>query len=307
MFVVFHFPVPAVQRQHVGAGCGPAVEPGDEAYGHVSRFIAVLLDLPVARHRRDLGDAGEIDQALERGQDIDAVLFDPPALLFVVPHMLAHEFCGRENRHNRVGKLCLASARKLLPALTEILVVRLPEAEALEFDPHAHPPSDFPDSSVSSPLRDLGALVLELVTAPVERRRREAAIDTWHPEGWRHPPGRQAWYWVRLERDGALGGIGFTATGIRPGLRNGVIGWSVCRPLKRAATVLRMGAQVLVLIFRLVEESDDTEGHPPPGNRASIPQGGSWKTRQMYAKEPFRSGSNAHLANCTVCAMSHQP
>ncbi len=55
---------------------------------------------------------------------------------------LAHEFCERENWTNRVGKLCLASARKLLPALAEKLGVRLPEAEALEFDPHARPPSD---------------------------------------------------------------------------------------------------------------------------------------------------------------------
>ena len=151
---------------------------------------------------------------------------------------LAHEFCERENWYNRVGKLCLASARKLLPALAENLGVRLPEAEALEFDPHACPPSDFPDRSVSCPLRDLGALSLELVTAPEDRRRWEAMIESHHPEGWRRPPGGQVRYWVRSEHDGVLGGIGFTAAGIQLGPRDGVIGWSADARVANIAKVV---------------------------------------------------------------------
>ncbi|MYG81630.1 MAG: IS4 family transposase [Gemmatimonadetes bacterium] len=151
---------------------------------------------------------------------------------------LAHEFCERENWTNRVGKLCLASARKLLPALAENLGVRLPEAEALEFDPHARPASDFPDRSVSCPLRDLGALSLELVTAPEDRRRWEAMIESWHPEGWRRPPGGQVRYWVRSEHDGVLGGIGFTAAGIQLGPRDGVIGWSADARVANIAKVV---------------------------------------------------------------------
>ncbi|MCY3877164.1 MAG: hypothetical protein OXF88_23090 [Rhodobacteraceae bacterium] len=121
---------------------------------------------------------------------------------------LAHEFCERENWYNRVANLCLASARKLLPALAEKLGVRLPEAEALEFDPHARPASDFPNRSVSCSPRDLGALSLELVTAPEERRRWEAMIESHHPEGWaraRPVPrvrrsGRDVLHLVRLQR-----------------------------------------------------------------------------------------------------------
>ena len=66
---------------------------------------------------------------------------------------LAHELCLKENWFGRVGRLCLASARKLLPRLAEELGVRLPEAEAMEFAPHARPASDFADSSVSCSLR----------------------------------------------------------------------------------------------------------------------------------------------------------
>ena len=107
---------------------------------------------------------------------------------------LAHELCLKENWFGRVGRLCLASARKLLPRLAEELGVRLPEAEAMEFAPHARPSPDFADSSVSCSLRELGPLSLELVASPEERRRWEAMIETHHPEGWRRPPGGQVRY-----------------------------------------------------------------------------------------------------------------
>ena len=139
---------------------------------------------------------------------------------------LARELCARENWHGRVGKPCLASARKLLPTLAEGLDVRLPEAEATALDPHVRPAPDFPDSSVACALGDLGALSLDPVTDAADRRRREAMIETHHPEGWRRPPGGQVRYWIRSERHGVLGGIGFAAAGIQLGPRDGVIGWS---------------------------------------------------------------------------------
>ena len=139
---------------------------------------------------------------------------------------LAHELCLKENWFGGVGKPCLASGRKLLPRLAAELGVRLPDAEAMEFAPHARPASDFADSSVSGSVRDLGALSLERVAATEERRRWEAMIETHHPEGWRRPPGGQVRYWVRSERHGLLGGIGFTAAGIQLGPRDAVIGWS---------------------------------------------------------------------------------
>ncbi len=137
---------------------------------------------------------------------------------------LARELCELENWHGRVGRPCLASARKLLPTLAERLGVRLPEATAL--DPHDRPAPDFPDSSVACALGDLGALSLAPVTDAEVRRHWEAMIETHHPEGWRRPPGGQLRYWVRSERHGVLGGIGFTAAGIQLGPRDGVIGWS---------------------------------------------------------------------------------
>ena len=139
---------------------------------------------------------------------------------------LAHELCLKENWFGGVGKPCLASGRKLLPRLAAELEVRLPDAEAMEFAPHARPASNFADSSVSGSVRDLGALSLERVAATEERRRWEAMIETHHPEGWRRPPGGQVRYWVRSERHGLLGGIGFTAAGIQLGPRDAVIGWS---------------------------------------------------------------------------------
>ena len=139
---------------------------------------------------------------------------------------LAHELCLKKNWFGRVGRLCLASARKLLPRLAEELGVRLPEAEAMEFAPHARPSPDFADSSVSCSLREPVPLSLELVASPEERRRWEAMIETHHPEGWRRPPGGQVRYRVRSERYGVLGGIGFTAAGIQLGPRDDVVGWS---------------------------------------------------------------------------------
>ncbi len=139
---------------------------------------------------------------------------------------LARELCERENWFGGAGRPCLASARKLLPRLAEETGVHLPEAEATALEPHARPPPDFPDSSVSCSLRELGALWLDLVTEAADRRRWEAMIETHHPQGWRRPPGGQVRYWIRSEGHGVLGGIGFAASGMQLGPRDGVIGWS---------------------------------------------------------------------------------
>ena len=139
---------------------------------------------------------------------------------------LARELCRKENWFGGVGRLCLSSARKLVPRLAKELGVRLPEAEAMEFAPHVRPAPDFPTSSVACLLRELGSLSLAPVASGEDRRRWEAMIETHHPEGWRRPPGGQVRYWVRSERHGLLGGIGFTAAGIQLGARDEVIGWS---------------------------------------------------------------------------------
>ncbi len=124
------------------------------------------------------------------------------------------------------GRPCLSSARKLLPAPAGNLGVALPGAEALALAPHGRPPSDFPDNPVSCPLRELGPLSLEPVTQPAARRRREAMIETCHPQGRRRPPGGQLRYRIRSAQHGIPGGIGFAAAGIQLGPRDAMIGWS---------------------------------------------------------------------------------
>ena len=116
----------------------------------------------------------------------------------------AHEPCVQENRFGRVGRLCLASARKLLPHLAEQPRVGLPEAEAMEVAPHARPPPDFADGSVSCSIRELGPLSLARVASPEQRRRWEAMIETHHPEGWRRLRGSEPSARPHGEADPAL-------------------------------------------------------------------------------------------------------
>ena len=131
---------------------------------------------------------------------------------------LARELCLQENWFGRVGRLCLASARKLLPRLAEELGLRLPEAEAMEFDPHARPASDFADSSVSSSLRELGPLSLEPVASPEERRRWEAMIET------------------IIRRDGAGRREGRSVTGF---VRSGMGCWAALASQRRGCSLGR--------------------------------------------------------------------
>ena len=139
---------------------------------------------------------------------------------------LADEFCRMEGWSGAGLRGCGASARKLLPRLAAELGVRLPEAAEMDLDPHARPAPDFADVSVECSLREFGAVSLDLVGEGEDRRRWEAMIETWHPQGWRRPPGGQVRYWVRSERHGVVGGLGFTAAGIQLRPRDAAIGWS---------------------------------------------------------------------------------
>ena len=94
---------------------------------------------------------------------------------------LADEFCRMEGWSGAGLRGCGASARKLLPRLAGELGVRLPEAAAMDLDPHARPAPDFADVSVECSLREFGAVSLDLVRGGEERRRWEAMIETWHP------------------------------------------------------------------------------------------------------------------------------
>ena len=133
---------------------------------------------------------------------------------------LARGLCEREGWRGPAGRPCLASARRMLPRLAGALGARLPDAAAAP-GPHAPPAPDFPDSDVACALRELGALSLDPVADAEGRRRREAMVASHHPEGWRRPPGGQVRHWIRSERHGILGGVGFAAAGIQPGPRDG--------------------------------------------------------------------------------------
>jgi len=151
---------------------------------------------------------------------------------------LARELCEREGLVDHVGRPCPASARKLLPKLADALGLRLPEALDLDLDPHARPATDFPDSDVACTLRELGPVSLAPVAGTADRRRWEAMIETHHPEGWRRPPGGQVRYWIRSERHGVLGGVGFAAAGIQLGPRDRLVGWSADARLANVGRVV---------------------------------------------------------------------
>ncbi len=121
---------------------------------------------------------------------------------------LARAPCERGSWRGPSGRPCLASARRMLPLLAEASGVHLPDAAAPSLDVHMRPPSDFPDSPVACAPCDPGALSPDLVTDAADRRRREAMVETRHPEGWRRPPGGQLRYRIRSARHGILGGIG---------------------------------------------------------------------------------------------------
>ena len=76
---------------------------------------------------------------------------------------LAEGLCEIANWCNAKGKLCLASARRALPALAADLGVALPAPQASPRAPRAGPPDSepVPDPRIEAPLEDLGEVRLE--------------------------------------------------------------------------------------------------------------------------------------------------
>ncbi len=84
---------------------------------------------------------------------------------------------------------------------------------------------DVPDTAVACALEDLGPVSLDPVGDAVDRRLWEAMVERRHPRGWARPPGGQVRYWIRSERHGVLGGIGFGSAAWRLAARDAWIGW----------------------------------------------------------------------------------
>ncbi len=126
-------------------------------------------------------------------------------------HGLARELCERTDWRNALGRPCLSAAAKALPALAGRVGIELPPPRGVpdRAAVPAVPSGDVPDTRLACPLEDLGPVSLDPVGAADDRRLWEAMMATHHPLGWARPPGGQMRYWIRSERHGTLGGIGF--------------------------------------------------------------------------------------------------
>ncbi len=154
-------------------------------------------------------------------------------------HALARGLCERLGWRNARGGLCLSAAAKVLPKLAEHLGLELPEARKVP-DRSAvpqFPAEEIPDTEVSCALAALGPVTLELTEGEAERRRWEAMMRARHPLGWARSPGGQLRYWIRSERHGVLGGIGFGSATWKLRARDENFGWS---PDARAANIGRV-------------------------------------------------------------------
>ena len=143
-------------------------------------------------------------------------------------HALARELCERTGWRNPLGALCLSAAAKALPALADRLGLELPPAREVP-DPTtapAVPAGAVPDTRLACPLEELGPVSLDPVVDADDRRLWEAMMEKRHPLGWARPPGGQMRYWIRSERHGVLGGIGFGSATWQLRARDEWIGWT---------------------------------------------------------------------------------
>ena len=154
-------------------------------------------------------------------------------------YALGRALCERTGWRNPKGALCLSAAAKALPALAERLGLGpAPPREAPCMVPGAAAPADgVPDTRVNCPLEDLGPVWLDPVGDAGDRRLWEAMMARRHPQGWARSPGGQMRYWIRSERHGVLGGIGFGSATWQLRARDEWTGWSADA---RAANIRRV-------------------------------------------------------------------
>ncbi len=95
-------------------------------------------------------------------------------------------------------------------------------------------------------LADLGEVTLVPVGAAPDRRRWREMMETHHPQGWKHRPGKVLNFWVVSSRHGRLGGLGYTAAGWHQAARDAAIGWSATA---RAANLVQLVQQHRFLLL----------------------------------------------------------
>ncbi len=219
-------------------------------------------------------------------------------------HALCREPVGRTGWRNARGGPCIPAAAKALPALAERVGEALPEVRAAP-DPYAAPAvpaGAVPDTAVACALGEPGPVRPGAVGGADDRRLWEAMVERHHPRGWARPPGGQLRYWVRPERHGVLGGIGFGSATWRPAARDAWIGWSADARAANIARVVRCHRFPVLPGVRVYGLAPEV----PPMAAARVADG--WEARYsvrpvaIYTHVgPEHSGHSLHRAGWT-CA-----
>ncbi len=165
-------------------------------------------------------------------------------------HALARELCEREDWRNARGQPCVFQARGVLPGIAKRAGFVLPAARPGPCRTPGRPGGEVartdPDRKLACTLADLGAVTLVPVGAAPDRRRGREMMETHHPQGWKHRPGKVLNFWVVSSRHGRLGGLGYTAAGWHQAARDAAIGWSATA---RAANLVQLVQQHRFLLL----------------------------------------------------------
>ncbi len=165
-------------------------------------------------------------------------------------HALARELCEREDWRNARGQPCVSQARGVLPGIAKRAGFMLPAARPGPCRTPGRPGGEVartdPDRKLACTLADLGEVTLVPVGAAPDRRRWREMMETHHPQGWKHRPGKVLNFWVVSSRHGRLGGLGYTAAGWHQAARDAAIGWSATA---RAANLVQLVQQHRFLLL----------------------------------------------------------
>ena len=137
----------------------------------------------------------------------------------------------------------------------------------------AIPAGDVPDTRLTCSLEEPGPVWLAPVGDADDRRLWEAVMERHHPLGWARPPGGQMRYWIRSERHGVLGGIGFGSATWQLQARDEWIGWSADARAANFGRVLCNHRFLLLPGVRGLRAgvAGPGHGHPEGGGRLGEP------------------------------------
>ena len=137
---------------------------------------------------------------------------------------LAKDLCGRVEWRGRNGKLSITQAYLALPRLAQELGISLPEVRGRR-PLEGQLPAYEQVIQLRCDLAQLGEISVQPVTAS-ETKPWRSMMQTCHPLGEPHLPGKAVKYWVLSEHHGRLGGLSFHAANWHERARDQYIGWS---------------------------------------------------------------------------------